>query len=147
MTLTFRNLDVSPEAPVSEWPYEGIVTAIERGLIGDWARVTREFRVAPWGDVARQVEEYLTYTEPSGVTELFGRALVRAREQREREERETVAEEVRGLQRRSGMSSEQFAHSIGTSRTRLSTYRNGKVVPSAALMVRMRAVAAAQPRR
>ena len=36
---------------------------------------------------------------------------------------------------------QDFAERIGTSRSRLSTYMSGKVVPSATLMVRMRRVA------
>jgi transcriptional regulator with XRE-family HTH domain len=39
------------------------------------------------------------------------------------------------------MSKQDFAERIGTSRSRLSTYTSGKVVPSATLMVRMRRVA------
>lgn len=65
---------------MSTWPYEAIVTAIERGLIGDWARLTAEIALDPWGEVARQVEEYLAYAEPGGVTALLHRAIVRARE-------------------------------------------------------------------
>ena len=50
-------------------------------------------------------------------------------------------DEVRNLVGRSGLSKQDFAERIGTSRSRLSTYMSGKVVPSAALMVRMRRVA------
>ncbi|MGF1647054.1 MAG: helix-turn-helix domain-containing protein [Kineosporiaceae bacterium] len=39
---------------------------------------------------------------------------------------------------RSGLTSTEFASRIGTSRSRLSTYASGRVVPSAALMVRIR---------
>jgi transcriptional regulator with XRE-family HTH domain len=42
---------------------------------------------------------------------------------------------------KSGLSKQDFAERIGTSRTRLPTYMAGKVMPSAALMVRMRRVA------
>jgi transcriptional regulator with XRE-family HTH domain len=52
-----------------------------------------------------------------------------------------VAAEVRDIVGRSGLSKQDFAERIGTSRSRLSTYMSGKVVPSAALMVRMRRVA------
>jgi transcriptional regulator with XRE-family HTH domain len=65
-----------------------------------------------------------------------------ARDKAEEEERETVAAEVTGLIATSGLSRAEFASRIGTSSSRLSTYATGKVTPSAALMVRMRAVAA-----
>jgi transcriptional regulator with XRE-family HTH domain len=45
---------------------------------------------------------------------------------------------VRNAVARSGLSKAQFAARIGTSPSRLSTYLNGKVTPSAALMVRVR---------
>ena len=65
----------------------------------------------------------------------------RARKLATDSEREDVASEVRNLVGRSGLSKQDFAERIGTSRSRLSTYMSGKVVPSAALMVRMRRVA------
>lgn len=49
-----------------------------------------------------------------------------------------VTEQVRSLVDGSGLSREQFARRIGTSRTRLSTYVPDGVTPSAALLVRMR---------
>ena len=41
MTVAFRTVDVDPAAPVEEWPYEALVTVIERGTVGDWVRLTR----------------------------------------------------------------------------------------------------------
>ncbi|MST31728.1 hypothetical protein GHK86_03170 [Acidimicrobiaceae bacterium USS-CC1] len=64
-----------------------------------------------------------------------------ARRQAEAAERAAVAEEVAALVRASGWSQRESAQRIGTSAPRLSTYLSGKVVPSAALMVRMRRVA------
>ena len=51
-----------------------------------------------------------------------------------------MAEEVRQLIARSGLSQAAFAERIGTSASRLSTYASGKVIPSATLVVRMRRV-------
>ena len=67
--------------------------------------------------------------------------MARARKLAIESERADVASEVKALVARSGMSNQDFAERIGTSRSRLSTYMSGKVVPSAALMVRMRRVA------
>ena len=67
--------------------------------------------------------------------------MARARELAVDSEQADVASEVRDLVGRSGLSKQDFAERIGTSRSRLSTYMSGKVVPSAALMVRMRRVA------
>lgn len=142
MTLLFRNVEVLPGAPVGAWPYEAIVTTIERGLIADWAVLTREIRADPWGSVARQVQEYLAHDRPAGVAELLERTIAAARADAAASERAEVAQEVAGLMHRSGLSSAVFAERIGTSASRLSTYRTGRVTPSAALLVRMRRLVA-----
>lgn len=140
MSVTFRNVDVDPSAPVETWPYEALVTLIERGTVGDWLILTREFDRQPWGPVARQVEKYLSYERPYGVAPLLERALARSRAQAELRERAEVAQEVAELVARSGLSLAELASRVGTSRPRLSTYRSGKVVPSAAMMLRLRRV-------
>lgn len=137
MNVALRNVIADPASPVTQWPYEALVTAIERGTVGDWARIAQAIDADPWGSVARQVEEYLGYREPWGVGRLLRRAVRRARQKAESGERVVVAERVRALIAASGLSQLEFASRIGTSRSRLSTYGTGKVVPSAALMVRM----------
>jgi DNA-binding transcriptional regulator YiaG len=137
-TLTFRNVDVSPKGPVSEWPLEAIQTALERGGLEHWRRLGATIQAEPWGPVARRVEEVLAYSRPYGVAEAMERATSRARKAAEAAERETVAAEVKALVRSSGLSRAEFASRIGTSTSRLSTYVTGKVTPSAALLVRMR---------
>lgn len=141
MNLQFRNVDADPAGPVQQWPYEALVTAIERGTISDWARITKQISADPWGPVARQVEEYLTYASPYGVAPLLQRAIARARRDGEVQERREVAAEIRGHVERSGLTPAEFAARVGTSRSRLSTYTTGSVTPSAALLVRMRRVA------
>jgi hypothetical protein len=136
VSVVFRNVDV-PDDRVEAWPYEALVTAIERGTVGDWARIGRAIGTAPWGEVARQVEEYLEYADEPGVAALLRRRLARARAEREQAERDEVAAQVREYVARSGLSREQFARRVGTSRSRLSTYCSGKVTPSATLMLRM----------
>lgn len=138
--LAFRNVDVSPEDPVSDWPLEAIQTALERGGLEHWRRLGKEIQADPWGPVARRAEEVLTYSRPYGVANLMERLITRAREAAERSEREMVAAEVSQLIRESGLSRAAFASQIGTSPSRLSTYATGKVTPSAALLLRMRRV-------
>lgn len=137
MAVQFRNLDTDPASPVESWPFEAIATAVERGTVSDWARLATAIAAEPWGQVARQVEELFGYSRPWGVTPLLERTISRGRTQADELERASVAVAVRDLVARSGLSMGEFATRIGTSRTRLSTYRTGSVVPSAALMVRM----------
>lgn len=141
MTLSFRNVDVPPGTPVSELPFEAIAATIERGTITDWATLTREVRRDPWGPVARQIEEYLAYERPLGLTALLERVIASARSEAEASERAAVAREVDDLVRRSGLTLGAFAERIGTSASRMSTYRSGRVTPSAALLQRMRRLA------
>lgn len=139
--LAFRNLDAAPSDPVSNWPQEGVQTALERGGLADWRRLADAINAEPWGPVARRIEEVLTYSRPYGVSEAFQRAISQSRRAAESAEREAVASEIGGLIRESGFSRAEFASRIGTSASRLSTYVSGKVTPSAALLLRMRRLA------
>jgi DNA-binding transcriptional regulator YiaG len=140
--LKFRNIDASPDDPVETWPFEGILAAVERGTLPDWRRLAAAIQADPWGPVAQQVLEAIRLSRrPYGTAELLEGVVARARKLAADSEREDVASEVRDLAVRSGLSKQDFAARIGTSRSRLSTYMSGKVVPSATLMVRMRRVA------
>ena len=140
--LRFRNLDVSPDDAVERWPFEGVLAALERGTLPDWRRLIAAIDADPWGTVARAVEEAQQLELPYGVAALFAEAIAEARARAAEDERREVAAEIRALLERSGLSRAAFAERIGTSVPRLSTYLSGKVTPSAALVVRMRRVAA-----
>jgi len=142
--LSFRNVDASPTDPVEEWPLEALQAALERGGLRHWRRLAAAIRKQPWGPVARDVEEVLSYSRPYGVAMVMERVIDGARRDAETAERTTVATEVRRLIEASGLSRREFASRIGTSASRLSTYAGGKVTPSAALLVRMKAVAQEQ---
>jgi DNA-binding transcriptional regulator YiaG len=139
--LRFRNITASPDDPVGTWPFEGILAAVERGTLPDWRRLATVIQADPWGPVARQVLEAIRLSRPYGTAELLEGVIGRARKLAADSEREDVASEVRNLVGRSGLSKQDFAERVGTSRSRLSTYMSGKVMPSAALMVRMRRLA------
>lgn len=138
--LKFRNLVTSPDDPVGTWPFEAILAAVERGTLPDWRRLARAIEGDPWGPVARQVLEAVRLSRPYGTTELLEAVVERARRRAADAERAEVAAEIRDLVQQSGLSQHEFAERIGTSRSRLSTYMSGKIMPSAALMVRMRRV-------
>lgn len=40
MSLAFRNVNVSPEDSVEIWSTEAVLTALERGGLGHWRRLT-----------------------------------------------------------------------------------------------------------
>lgn len=137
MALQFRNVDASPDDDVRSWPYEALVTAIDRGLVPDWQPIFAEIRRSPWGPVARRVERYLSYREPDGVGTLFALAIEHARAEVERGAKAEVAARIRAAVERSGLTNAQFAELVGTSSSRLSTYLRGQVTPSAAMLVRI----------
>ncbi len=139
--LAFRNVSASPDDPVAQWPQEAIQAALERGSLSHWRRLAAEIQAEPWGPVARRVEEVLTYSRPYGVATAMERILARAREAAEAGERQAVAAEIAQLVDQSGLTRSQFASRIGTSASRLSTYVNGKVTPSASLLLRMAKIA------
>jgi DNA-binding transcriptional regulator YiaG len=139
--LKFRNVNSSPEDPVETWPFEGILAAVERGSLPDWRRLAEAIRGDPWGPVAQQVTEAVALSRPYGTAELLTGVIDRARLLAAEAERAEVASEIKKLADDSGLSRQDFADRIGTSRSRLSTYISGKVTPSASLMVRMRRVA------
>lgn len=138
MPLVFRNLAITPDAPVVSWPTEAVQIALERGDLDDWRRIVREIEREPWGWTARQVEEVLSHSRPYGVAELMESVLAEVRSVAEERERQEVAAEVRDAIERSGLSRAEFASRIGTSTSRLSTYATGRVTPSAAMMLRIR---------
>lgn len=137
MPITFRNVDASPTDDVRTWPYEALITVIDRGLVADWQPVFAELRRSPWGKVARRIEHYLSYREPDGASTLFALAVERARADAEQADREEVASRIRQAVSRSGRTRGEFARLVGTSASRLSTYCSGKVTPSAAMLVRI----------
>ena len=64
MGVAFRNVDVDPSAPVERWPYEAIVTVIERGTLGDWLILIRAITADPWGPVALSLIHISEPTRP-----------------------------------------------------------------------------------
>ena len=138
--LKFRNIAASVDDPVETWPFEGILTAVERGTLPDWRRLSAAVRTDPWGPVAQQILEAVEMSRPYGTSDLLTTVIERARQDAADAERDEVAREVRDLVSRSGLSRQDFALRLGTSRPRLSTYMSGKVTPSASLMLRMRHV-------
>ena len=89
-TLKFRNITASVDDPVETWPFEGILTAVERGTLPDWRRLAAAIRDDPWGPVAQQVLEALEMSRPYGTSELLTTVIGRARQDAADAEREQI---------------------------------------------------------
>jgi DNA-binding transcriptional regulator YiaG len=122
------------------WSAEELDTAIRHGDLTQWRQIVVELEADPWGATARRLEKLLGKTYSFGMSKLLGTVLRRARDRVEHAERDQIAADVRAAIARSGMSQAEFASRIGTSQSRLSTYQTGKVIPSAAMMLRIRRV-------
>jgi DNA-binding transcriptional regulator YiaG len=140
--LRFRNVDAAPTDPVETWPFEALLTAVERGSLTDWRRVLSAVRRDPWGPVARDLEQALLVSRPYGTALLLERGLERARLAGALAERQEVARRVRVAFEASGLDRTAFAERVGTSTSRLSTYLTGRVAPSSTMLVRMERLAA-----
>lgn len=135
--VSFRNITATPDDPVNQWGFEGLLTAIERGGMKLWDRIAAELRRQPYGAVARLLEEeVIPAMSHQGERELFRQVLVRTRQRWEQEARVEVSERLREHLTRSGLTQREFAAQLGTSASRFSTYLNGKVTPGADLLVR-----------
>lgn len=139
--MTFRNVEGSASDDVREWPFEGLAEVLERGLIGDWRPVLDELRQRPWGDVARRVERWIELSSDEPAAAFFRLAIDRVRHRAQERERALVAGRVRRAIEASGLTAAEFATQVGTSASRLSTYARGQVMPSAAMLLRIEALA------
>ncbi len=123
---------------VEFWPTAAIRSALQGGDITTWKRIAAALKRDPYGRTARQVEEVLEGTRPSGIAKALWEVLERARTHLEANERAEVARHVGLLIERSGLAQAEFASRIGVLPADLDAYLGGRVSPSASLMIRMR---------
>lgn len=126
-----------PSDPVDTWPFEALAKTLESGLVTDWQPIFAAIRSHPWGTLSRRVQRWIRVSEGDPAARLFAIAIERARQRVEDDERAEVARQVRDAIAASGLNGSDFAASVGTSASRLSTYANGQVVPSATMLLRI----------
>jgi hypothetical protein len=126
------------EQSVELWSTAAIRSALQGGDIATWKRIAAALKRDPYGRTARQVEEVLEGTRPSGIAKALWEVLERARAHLEANERAEVARHVRLLMERSGLGQPEFASRIGVTPENLAAYLDGSASPSASLMIRMR---------
>ena len=144
MAVQFRNLTTTWHDPIDQWPYEAVVTTIERGLVADWQPIVKDIRMRPFGRIASYVAHYAKAPDDDAAAAFFSEALRRARADQEDSERDEVIKRIRLAIESSELSQGDFAKVIGTSASRLSTYLSGAVTPSATMLIRIENVAKIQ---
>lgn len=134
--LLMADIDPNDPAPMPRDAEDLAQIVASRG-VGEWRRVMAIIAANPWGpEVTRLAELAVEADLPAPASALQWCAKV-YRKRFEEAERLEVAKEIRRLVAISGCSQRQFAQYIGTSPSRLSTYVNGLVTPSAAMMLRI----------
>ncbi len=140
MSVALRNVDFRLDGDPRTWPFEALVTVLQRGLVPDWKPIVRAIQQQPWGEFSQRVTRATQMADDPRLEVLFSLVINDAREKNERDERAEVARRVRASIADSGLTQAQFAREIGTSASRLSTYATGSVTPSAALLLRIEQV-------
>ena len=140
MTVQFRNVDIDPTADPDDWPFEAILTVVERGMVSDWRLLAIAIRANPWGPCARAVEQIASWGENYGADRLFADVVGHARSAADAESRRSHGARIRAIRQALGMSLRDLAPLIGTSAQRLSSYESGQVAPTVNLLGRIERV-------
>ena len=136
--LVMAGVDPGARGPLITTPEE--LATCDGGGIHEWRGQVAHVAANPWNPYLDDV----TALAVAADRPVFAAVLSEARkiyvERFERRERELVAKEIRRLVAMSGLTQREFARRMGTSASRVSTYVNGLVTPSASMMIRIRAV-------
>lgn len=110
---------------------------LKRGTVEEWRATLAPVARNPWSPYA---EDLAQLAEGAGLP-IVAQSLRACRDvyqlRLEGQERMAVAHEIRNRVALSGRTQREFAAYIGTSPSRLSTYVNGKVTPSSAMLLRI----------
>lgn len=133
--------DVDPDTPGPELStVEDALGCADHGGITAWRGQAAIVAANPWAPYPAELHHLLVDAGRPELADLFEGVIEHYRTLSEQRDRGLVAREVRRLVALSGLSQRQFAALCGTSAPRLSTYVNGLVTPSAAMMVRFNRV-------
>lgn len=135
MPLRFRNIDATPDDPVEQWGFEGMLAAIDRGYASDWRKLAEALvanpALAPVFDEAREA------AESQATVAVIDAALAAARQSPS----ERALGRLRSAYRGTRLTQAELAARLGTSRTRVNSYLTGKVTPSMDVLVAVEQIA------
>jgi DNA-binding transcriptional regulator YiaG len=123
-----------------------LMDLVHHGNARRWRAALLPLIESPWGPYGEHIVALTKEAQLDVITEILQECRKVYRHRQEQRERDAIAREIRRLVAISGLTQRQFAAQIGTSPSRLSTYVNGRVIPSAAMLLRIRRVAHAQRR-
>ena len=125
---------------------EQLMDMVHHGNARRWRAALLPLIESPWGPYGEHILKLTKEAELDVIVEILEECRKVYRHRQEQRERDAIAREIRRLVAISGLTQRQFASQIGTSPSRLSTYVNGRVIPSAAMLLRIRRVAHNQRR-
>ncbi len=106
--------------------------------VGHWRTLLAPLVEHPWSRYVDRLEADASVVEDPWIARLVAGCIEALRERTVDRERRAVAKAVREAVVRAGVTQKEFAALVGTSQSRFSTYINGQVVPSAAMLLRIR---------
>ncbi len=140
--ILMQDIDpASPGTPLST--VEEVRAMVDADDLQQWRDQFALIAAAPWGPDAAQLHDLVVAADRPLAAYAVRECTRIYRNRFEEQERLEVAKEIRRLVAVTGMSQREFARHIGTSASRLSTYVNGLVTPSAAMMLRISRVSRA----
>ncbi|MEZ0577172.1 helix-turn-helix domain-containing protein [Nocardioides sp. MH1] len=141
LRLVMVDVDPARPGPVLT-AAEDVLAAWDRGGLPAWRAQLAVVAANPWAPYGTELRDLAQTAGRAVLAEALEECVRVYRSRNERTERDLVAREIRELVALSGLSQREFAAMLGTSASRLSTYVNGLVTPSATLMLRIRRVSA-----
>lgn len=135
-----RNVRFDSSEPVSRWSAEVVEIVLDRGSLSDWRLIAAEIQRQPWGSVARQVAEIVSWSEHYGVDEIMAAVIARARDRFDAAARQRYASRLRERRLATGITQHELAEAAGTSASRLSAYESGSVAPTTTVLGRIEAI-------
>jgi hypothetical protein len=134
--LLLRDMDQAGQGREPTTPEE-LLDVVRRGTISQWRASLAPIAASPWAPYGERLAEL---AEEAGLPVVANsmRECRRVYQLRaEDQERNAIAREIRRRVAVSGLTQREFATYVGTSPSRLSTYANGRVTPSAAMLLRI----------
>lgn len=102
-----------------------------------WRVLLTPLLTAPWSGRADQLQREVAASGDAWLVRLLDGCSVVIRELQAEWDRQAIAREIRRLVASSGVTQRDFSALVGTSQSRFSTYINGRVTPSATMMLRI----------
>lgn len=106
--------------------------------VGRWRPLLAPLVEHPWSRYVDRLEAAAAAADDPWIARLVGGCVEALRQRTADRERRAVAKAIRDAVVVAGVTQKEFAALVGTSQSRFSTYINGQVVPSAAMLLRIR---------